>query len=93
VGEIKTFDFEGENTCKGVWTFTLSDGPDNTVIESVEINEKEPRKGCLGHHHTIMALLAGRSPGDIDIAALEGIQCAREVSCPQALARCLKSLA
>jgi hypothetical protein len=88
----KTFNFESENTCKGIWTFKFSGRPGHTIIDSVEIHEKEPRQGCLGHHWTIMALITGRSLADIDIAALEEIKCNREVSCPQALARCLKEM-
>jgi hypothetical protein len=89
----RTFAFPPAETCKHEWVFTLSDGVDGAVIESLEIKahttDAGKDRGCLGHPLSISALVRGLPVESIDVEALAQAGCARSVACGQALARCL----
>jgi len=89
----RTFTFEGDDTCKQDWIFTLEEGPDGLVVRDLEITDREERRGCTGHPPTIVALVRGRTVDSIDVDALSGAVCGRDVACGQALAICLRRLA
>ena len=89
----RTFTFEGDDTCKQDWVFTLEDGPDGVVVRDLEVREREERRGCTGHPATIVALVRGRPLDSIDVDALSEAACGRDIACGQALAVCLRRLA
>ena len=89
----RRFVFPPDQTCKEEWLFTLSDGIDGAIIESLEIKahttDAGKDRGCLGHPLSIAALVRGLPVASIDVEALAQSGCARSVACGQALARCL----
>ena len=89
----RTFTFEGDDTCKQEWIFTLDDGADGVVVRDLEIKERAERRGCSGHPDTIVALVRGRTLSSIDVDALSAAACGRDIACGQALAMCLRKLA
>ncbi len=94
----REFTFDGEETCKGRWSFSLAEGPDGTVVKRLRVvANKRPgtdkERGCLGHPRTIIALIEGRSLASLDVEALARAACVKKVSCGQALAECLRKMA
>ena len=93
----RVFTFSETSTCKIRWIFQLVDGPAGPVIRDLEIRafvkENGKELGCRGHPKTIIALVRGRPLRDLDSEALALAACIKELSCGQALARCLRELA
>ncbi len=89
----RTFTFEGEDTCKQEWVFTLEDGPGGLVVRDLDITDREKPRGCSGHPETIVALVRGRSISSLDVDALSRAACGRDLACGQVLAMCLRKLA
>ncbi len=88
----RTFIFEDEDTCKYGWIFTLKHSTQGWVIDNLQIEERDPPRGCSGHPKTIVALLNGRTLDSISQLGLAEAACGRSLSCGQALAQCLTAL-
>ena len=73
------------DTCKRRWCFTVVDGR----FDRIEIEGEE---GCKGHPQTMSVLLKGMRVDAVDVEALAGQVCDRDVSCGQALAEAIRSL-
>ena len=78
------FDYTPKGVCSKKMRITLDD---NDVIEKVEV-----LGGCSGNLQGISALIKGQKAEDV-IDRLEGIKCGRKpTSCPDQLARGLRSI-
>ncbi len=91
-GSVHRFAFDGEDTCKRTWTFTVRGVGAEAHIAELNVVERPLPEGCTGHARTIVALLTGARLATLDVDALEATVCERSLSCGQALGRCLRDL-
>ena len=91
---MKTYSFtcDAENHCKQNWIFEIESIDGKSIINNIEITEREKPKGCFGHPKTITALVKGVDLENIDTDLLSETDCIRDISCGQFLADCINTI-
>ena len=84
---MKTFQYKPVNVCSLLFEITIDD---NNIVTDLKI-----LGGCHGNLQGISSLVKGMNKDEV-IAKLEGIKCrgsrTRETSCPDQIAKALKSI-